>query len=312
MRAREEGERGDVRPLPADPGRGGALTPAGGEDLAALFRRWGFLAADLDPLGRLTPVLHPELEAAIRRAPRAAAERLRALYCGPIGADFMRLLDPARCRFVIEALEAAPPAPNRARILRGLAETERFEHFLHSRYVGTKRYSLEGAAAVITLLDAALEAAVASGVEVALIAMSHRGRLNVIAQVVRAPLECVFAGFEDLPVGTILGSGDVRYHLGATGTYRSPAGGATHVHLVSNASHLEAVDPVMMGRARARQERLGGAAARRRVLPILLHGDAAFAGQGIAAETLNMADLEGYTVGGTLHVVVNNLIGFTT
>ena len=312
MRAKEDAGQGGTRARGAAPRDGSAEAARHGE-LTDLFRRWGWLAADLDPLGRLPPVLHPDLEAALGAVPGPAAARLRAIYSGPIGADFMRLPDPDRCRFLIEAMESEPAEPDRRRILRGLVEAERFEQFLHARYVGTKRYSLEGSASLITLLDATLEAAVADGVEAALLAMSHRGRLNVIAHVVRAPLESVFAGFEDLPIGTTLGSGDVRYHLGATGTYRSSDGGSTQVHLVSNASHLEAVDPVLMGRARARQERLGGGpAARRRVLPILLHGDAALAGQGIAAETLNLADLEGYTVGGTLHVVVDNLIGFTT
>jgi 2-oxoglutarate dehydrogenase E1 component len=140
--------------------------------------------------------------------------------------------------------------------------------------------------------------------------MSHRGRLNVLANVVRVPGPALFAGLEDIDPRSVLGSGDVKYHLGATGEYPLPDGRVLRIHMVSNPSHLEAVDPVVVGRARARQERLGPDGARR-VVPITLHGDAAFAGQGIAAETLNMAELRGFSVGGCLHLVVNNLIGFT-
>src|SRR5439155_23956370 len=197
-----------------------------------------------------------------------------------------------------------------------LAEADLFERFLHGRYVGTKRYSLEGAASLLPLLDAGLDAAAEAGAVIALIGMSHRGRLNVMANVVGVPPSCLFAQFEDIAPESVLGSGDVRYHLGATGTYRGAAGRDLDVHLVSNASHLEAVDPVVMGRVRARQERLaatpGAVDPRAGVVPIVLHGDAAFAGQGIAAETLNLSEIPGFTVGGTVHVVINNLIGFTT
>ncbi|HKQ62374.1 MAG TPA: 2-oxoglutarate dehydrogenase E1 component [Candidatus Polarisedimenticolaceae bacterium] len=272
------------------------------------FRRWGFLAADLDPLGRLRPAPPPELQALLEQK-----TGLRSIYCGPIGADFMRLPDPRRRQFVADALEAAPTPTDRRRLLRRILEAERFERFLHSRYVGTKRYSLEGAAALIPLLDAVLDAAAERGARTVLLGMSHRGRLTVMAQVVGVPLDRLLAGFEDVNPETVLGSGDVRYHLGATGSYRAASGQELQLHLVSNPSHLEAVDPVMAGRARARQRRLGdGPAARRSVLPVLLHGDAAFAGQGICAEALNLAELPGYAVGGTVHVVVNNLIGFTT
>ncbi len=295
--------------------------------LVDVFRRWGYLAADLDPLGRLAPFHHPGLDEALRLAETSAvAAHLRSIYCGAIGADFMRLPYPDRARFIADRLEAPPQAADRTRLLKRLAESELLERFLHARYVGTKRYSLEGAASLIPLLDAILDAAAERGAEIVLFGMSHRGRLNVMTHVVGVPPAHLFAGFEDLAPESVMGSGDVRYHLGATGTYRSASGRDLHIHLVSNASHLEAVDPVMMGRARARQERLavndaagrGGAPSRGpgdprlRVLPVLLHGDAAFAGQGIAAETLNLSEIPGFTVGGTVHVVIDNLIGFTT
>ena len=271
------------------------------------FRRWGYLQADLDPLGRLVPFAHPELD-----VPRdAEVDRWRSIYCGSIGAQFMHSPYSDRCRFIAERMERGAPAPDRRRILRRLAEVELFERFLHTRYVGTKRYSLEGAASVVTALDALLEAGAGHGAQLALIGMSHRGRLSVMTRVVGVSPARVFAGFNDVDPRSALGGGDVKYHLGATGDYRTGSGATIGIHLVSNPSHLEAVDPVLMGRARARQTRLGDDG-RMRVLPIAVHGDAAFAGQGIASETLNLAGLPGFSVGGTVHVVINNLIGFTT
>jgi 2-oxoglutarate dehydrogenase E1 component len=276
------------------------------DHLADAFRRWGYLQADLDALGRLAPLVHPELAG----ASGAESDHWRSIYCGSIGARFMHMPEPDRCRFIAERMEAKPPAWDRDRILRRLAEVELFEKFLHARYVGTKRYSLEGAAALVTLLDTVLEAGAEAGAELALIGMSHRGRLSVMTRVVGVRPALVFAGFNDVDPRSALGGGDVKYHLGATGRYAVPGGGTIAVHLVSNPSHLEAVDPVLMGRARARQTRLGDDGAKR-ALPIALHGDAAFAGQGIAGETLNLASLPGFSVGGTVHVIVNNLIGFT-
>jgi 2-oxoglutarate dehydrogenase E1 component len=271
------------------------------------FRRWGYLQADLDPLGRLAPFAHPELD----ELGGADAERWRSIYCGPIGAQFTHIPYPDRCRFIAERLEREPEAPDRQRTLRRLAEVELFEKFLHARYVGTKRYSLEGAAALVTALDGVLEAGGGNGAQLALIGMSHRGRLSVMTRVVGVAPALVFAGFGDVDPRSALGGGDVKYHLGATGDYRTAAGATIGTHLVSNPSHLEAVNPVLMGRARARGRRLGDDGPRR-VLPIAIHGDAAFAGQGIAAETLNLAGLPGFSVGGTVHIIINNLIGFTT
>ncbi len=277
------------------------------DTVADSFRRWGYLQADLDPLGRLKPMPHPELDSLA--GPQA--DRWRALYCGPIGAEFMHMRHADRGAWLAARMEEPVVAvPEPARLLERLARAELFERFLHARYVGTKRYSLEGAAALVTLLDAVLEGLAARGVQVALIGMSHRGRLTVMEEIVNVPPALLFAGFEDADPRSVLGSGDVKYHVGATGRYTTSSGAVLHLHLVSNPSHLEAVDPIVVGRVRARQQRLGTSGPRR-VVPILIHGDAALAGQGIAAETLNMAGLPGYTVGGTVHVVVNNLIGFT-
>ena len=280
------------------------------KSIADAYRRWGYLQADLDGLGRLQPFTHPDIEAATRiKGAAAAAERYRAIYAGPIGVEFMHLRRREVTDWVAARMEREPRVPDRPAILRRLAQAELLEQFMHRRWVGSKRYSLEGSASVLVAIDNVLDEAASA--EVALIAMSHRGRLNVVVNVVgRAPGE-VFARFEEGDPRAFLGGGDVRYHLGATGEYRTPAGRVLRLHLVSNPSHLEAVDPVMMGRARARQDRIGPEG-RERVLPICLHGDAAFAGQGIVAETLNLDLLPGYQIGGTVHIIVNNLIGFTT
>jgi 2-oxoglutarate dehydrogenase E1 component len=270
------------------------------------FRRWGFLQADLDPLGDLEPLALPELDLS-----GTDAEAARSVYCSTIGAEFMHIPDPERRQWVQERMESEWAEPDRARILDLLIRADIFEHVLQTRYLGTKRYSLEGEDALLPLLHSVLNAAADEGAEQAVLAMSHRGRLNVMVHAVgRDPAE-VFARFEDVDPRSVLGGGDVKYHMGATGTFSATNGRELAIHLVSNPSHLEAVDPVAMGRARAKQKRFGDAG-RQRVIPILMHGDAAFAGQGIWAETLNMAMVEGFTVGGAVHVIINNLIGFTT
>src|SRR5271169_5441809 len=270
------------------------------------FRRWGYLQANLDPLGDLAPAPMPELDVT-----GPEAEAARRVYCGSIGAEFMHIPDRERRLWVQERMESEVAEPDRARILDLLIRADIFEQVLQTRYLGTKRYSLEGETALIPLLDAILSAAAEQGAEKAMLAMSHRGRLNVMVHTIGRAAADVFARFEDVDPRSVLGSGDVKYHLGATGVFVTPEGRHIGMHLVSNPSHLEAVDPVAMGRARAKQTRIG-AEGRERVLPILLHGDAAFAGQGIWAETLNYAGIEGFTVGGSVHIIVNNLIGFTT
>lgn len=271
-----------------------------------LFRRWGYLEAALDPLGRLSPVKHPELAIETEEAAEA-----RRLYCGSIGVEFMHIPDPEPRAWVQDRMEEAPPDLNRESILHQLIKADLFEQVLQSRYLGNKRFSIQGVDALVPLLIEMLhEAAATQDLQRTILAMSHRGRLNVIYQVVGRPAYELFVGFEDTDPKSTLGGGDVKYHLGATGTFQSREGKEVAVHLVSNPSHLEAVDPVAMGRVRARQTRKGDGG-QNKVLPIVMHGDAAFAGQGILAEVLNLATLPGFSVGGTIHVIVNNLIGFT-
>ena len=270
------------------------------------FRRWGYLEADLDPLGFLRPVPHSDLP-----VDGELAQEARRVYCGTIGVEFMHITDPARRRWIQERLETSQPVVDQGRALDLLIRAELFEQVLQQRYLGNKRFSLEGVTALIPLIDEILEAASQQGLAELVMGMSHRGRLNVIAQVARRSPEEVFAGFEDIDPRSVLGSGDVKYHMGATGEYVTRSGAKVHIHLVSNPSHLDAVDPVTIGRTRAKHDRTEEDGTRK-YLPLLVHGDAAFAGQGIVAETLNFADLPGYTVGGTVHIIANNLIGFTT
>ena len=285
------------------------------ERVFEVFRRWGYLAADLDPLGLFKPLQYPDLQ----RTGPAAAEA-RRIYCGTVGAEFMHLLEPERRQWIAEQLEAAEPSVDQRKILERLVRADLFEQVLQARYLGTKRFSLEGVTSLIPLLDSILDIAGDSGAIDSVIAMSHRGRLNVMVHAACKPPHEVVSGFEDVDPRSVLGAGDVKYHVGATGTYVTSGGQSLNIHIVSNPSHLEAVDPVAMGRARAKQTRRGADGpivdrsreSLNKVWPIVMHGDAAFAGQGILAETLNLADLKGYTVGGTVHIVVNNLIGFTT
>src|SRR6202167_2351461 len=270
------------------------------------FRRWGYLEADLDPLGFLRPVPHSDLP-----VDGELAQEARRVYCGTVGVEFMHITDPARRRWIQERLEGPQATVDQQRALDLLMRAELFEQVLQQRYLGTKRFSLEGVTALIPLVDEILDAAGQRGATELVMGMSHRGRLTVIVQVAKRSLEDVFARFEDLDPRSTLGSGDVKYHMGATGDYVTRSGATVHIHLVSNPSHLEAVDPVTIGRTRAKQDRAGDGG-REKYLPLLFHGDAAFAGQGIVAETLNDSDLPGYTVGGTIHIIANNLIGFTT
>jgi len=270
------------------------------------FRRWGYLEADLDPLGFLQPEPHPDLQ-----IEGEFAQEARHVYCGTVGAEFMHIADPARRRWIQEKLEGPQAGVDQQRALDLLIRAELFELVLQQRYLGNKRFSLEGVTALIPLVDEILDAAGQQGAVELVMGMSHRGRLNVIVHVAKRDPQEVFAGFEDVDPRSVLGSGDVKYHMGATGEYVTRSGGKVHIHLVSNPSHLEAVDPVTIGRTRAKHDRIGESGTRK-YLPLLVHGDAAFAGQGIVAETLNYSDLPGYTVGGTVHIIANNLIGFTT
>lgn len=285
-------------------------TRVGADPLADAFRRWGYLQANVDSLDRYDPIEHADISDAAAGASDADLQQWHDTYCGPIGVEFMHIVEPERRQWVADWMEHVPFAPAREAILTQLIRAETFERFLHARYVGSKRYSLEGVAGIVPLIESTIDAFAANGGEFVVMAMSHRGRLNVLANIVGIPGAEIFAGQEDLDPKSVLGSGDVKYHLGATGKHKTISGGQVGVHLVSNPSHLEAVDPVVMGRVRAKQDRLGELGVEK-ILCMTLHGDAAFAGQGITAETLNMAKLLGYSVGGTVHVIVNNLIGFT-
>ncbi|MCC7175793.1 MAG: multifunctional oxoglutarate decarboxylase/oxoglutarate dehydrogenase thiamine pyrophosphate-binding subunit/dihydrolipoyllysine-residue succinyltransferase subunit [Bryobacterales bacterium] len=308
------------------------------------YRVRGHLIADLDPLGA-EPSYHAELEPATygltiwdldrefltgslgeaigEGAPQPLAtlrqilETLRQTYCGKIGCEYMNIQHPEQKRWLQHRME--PEANNwplerpvRLRVLEELIDAEEFEHFLHARFVGQKRFSLEGAETAIAILSQLLDRAADQGVEEAVIGMAHRGRLNVLVNVVGKPLAQIFTEFEGDPdPASTLGSGDVKYHLGATGTHVSPAGGEVAVSVAPNPSHLEAVNPVVEGIVRPKQDRRGDTE-RKKVIPVLVHGDAAFAGQGVVAETLNLSQLEGYRTGGTIHLIINNQIGFTT
>jgi 2-oxoglutarate dehydrogenase E1 component len=308
------------------------------------YRVRGHLIADLDPLGS-KPGYHPELdpahygltiwdldreflagnlgEAAGEGAPQPAAtlreilDRLRQTYCGKIGCEYMHIQHPEQKRWLQQRMEPHannwPLAPAaRRRILERLVQAEELEHLLQARFVGHKRFSLEGAETAIAILDELLERAAHHQVREAVIGMAHRGRLNVLANIVGKPLGEILTQFEGNPdPASVHGSGDVKYHLGASGVRRSAQGNEIAVSVAPNPSHLEAVDPVVEGMVRPKQDRLGDTN-RQRVIPVLIHGDAAFAGQGVVAETLNLSQLEGYRTGGTVHLVINNQIGFTT
>ncbi len=275
------------------------------ERIFDVFRRWGYLEANLDPLGHFLPEPHPELQ----NVTGPDADAARAIYCGTIGAEFMHIPDPERRRWIQERLEGPPAEVNQKEILDALVEADLFEQMLQTLYIGTKRFSLEGNTALIPLLDEMLATSAALGAVECVMAMSHRGRLNVVAHTVgRSPAE-IFAGFEDVDPRSVLGGGDVKYHMGATGS-RNFGGKDLRIHLVSNPSHLEAVDPVAEGRVRAKQTRRGKDG-KLQTVPIIMHGDAAYAGQGIWAETLNLSYLRGFNIGGTVNIIVNNLLGFT-
>ncbi len=281
------------------------------ERVFSAYRQWGYLEGDLDPLGFLRPRETPELE----REGEYAREA-RAIYSSTIGVEINHIYRPERRHWIFDRMESPfqgfeVTGKFQQRILDLLIRADIFEQVMQQRYLGSKRFSLEGVTALIPLVDEVLDTGSRLGAIELVMGMSHRGRLNVMAHVAKRPPQEIFAGFEDVDPRSVLGSGDVKYHMGATGEYQTRNGGKVHIHLVSNPSHLEAVDPVTVGRTRAKQDRTGEGG-REKYLPLLVHGDAAFAGQGILAETMNYADLPGYTVGGTIHVVVNNLLGFTT
>ncbi|WP_370421435.1 multifunctional oxoglutarate decarboxylase/oxoglutarate dehydrogenase thiamine pyrophosphate-binding subunit/dihydrolipoyllysine-residue succinyltransferase subunit [Streptomyces sp. QH1-20] len=240
---------------------------------------------------------------------------LRDSYCRTTGIEFMHIQDPKQRKWIQDRVERGHSKPEREeqlRILRRLNAAEAFETFLQTKYVGQKRFSLEGGESVIPLLDAVLDSAAESRLDEVVIGMAHRGRLNVLANIVGKSYAQIFREFEgNLDPKSMHGSGDVKYHLGAEGTFTGLDGEQIQVSLAANPSHLETVDPVVEGIARAKQDVINKGGTDFTVLPVQLHGDAAFAGQGVVAETLNMSQLRGYRTGGTVHIVINNQVGFT-
>src|SRR5207245_9070691 len=283
------------------PAAGNSAKTAGNEERERIFdafRRWGYLEATLDPLGLFEPLKHPDLQ----RLTSEAAEEARRIYCGTVGADFMHLPEPERRRWIAERLESPSSQVDQHKILERLIRADLFEQVLQARYLGTKRFSLEGVTALIPLLDSILDSAAESGAVESVMAMSHRGRLNVMVHAACKTPHEVVAGFEDVDPRSVLGAGDVKYHVGATGTYVTSTGKKIGINLVSNPSHLEAVDPVAVGRVRAKQTRYGlrgpyvdrSPETLNRVVATVMHGDAAFDGHGIFAETMNLADLKAH------------------
>ena len=306
------------------------------QTLINMYRVRGHLIADLDPLRWKEPRTHPELDPATYGLTIWDLDRefytdglaghdlmtlgdllgvLRDAYCRRIGVEYMHIQEPEQKRWIQEQVEGVPTTLDTAEqlyLLGRLNAAEAFERFLHTKYVGHKRFGLEGAESLIPLVDEVLDQAAAAGIQEAVLGMAHRGRLNVLANIIGKPLRKIFREFEgNLDPETTQGSGDVKYHLGAAGKFVGRSGQPLPVTLASNPSHLEAVDPVVEGMVRARQDLIGDPEAFA-VLPLVIHGDAAFAGQGVVAETLNLSALRGYRVGGTIHVVVNNQLGFTT
>src|ERR1700723_948241 len=281
------------------------LTISQRDQIFDAFRRWGHLQAKLDPLEQyLVPEPIPEIQ-----FEGEDADEARSYYCGSIGVEFMHLPE-ARRAWIQERMEQNLPLPDQRQVLERVTQADLFEQVIQSRYLGTKRFSLEGVTVLIPFLDEVLNRAAELGAEKSVMGMSHRGRLNVMANTFGKSAADIFSKFEDANPRSILGGGDVKYHVGATGQFLTRTGVSMGLHLVSNPSHLEAVDPVAMGRARAQQVRIGEAG-QTKVLPVLIHGDAAFAGQGIWAETMSLGTIPGFTVGGTIQIIVNNLIGFT-
>ncbi|MCB1257820.1 MAG: multifunctional oxoglutarate decarboxylase/oxoglutarate dehydrogenase thiamine pyrophosphate-binding subunit/dihydrolipoyllysine-residue succinyltransferase subunit, partial [Microthrixaceae bacterium] len=313
--------------------------------LINMYRVRGHLIADLDPLSAKQPEMHPELDPATYGltiwdldrefltggvtgvyAPVGGVSKmplgdilhvLRDAYCRTIGIEFMHIQDPEEKRWIQEQVEGATTklsVDDQHHILDKLNAAEALERFLATKYVGQKRFGLEGAESLIPILDAILEAAADENLDSAFLGMPHRGRLNVLVNIVGKSYRQLFREFEGhVDPDSIQGSGDVKYHLGQEGVYESRSGGRLPISLAANPSHLEAVNPVVEGMARARMD--GIPQDRERwfpVLPILMHGDAAFAGQGVVVETLNLSLIKGYRVGGTVHIVVNNQLGFTT
>ncbi|MEZ5776446.1 MAG: 2-oxoglutarate dehydrogenase E1 component [Hyphomicrobiaceae bacterium] len=331
--------------------RGEALSAAAAhlatrDTIAALtlirsYRVRGHLAADLDPLGLAEPGDHPELRPATYGfkeedldrqifidtmlgpdnpvlTMRQIVEIMRLTYCGKVGVEYMHIAAIEERRWIQRRIESREKwirftKEGKKAILRKLIEAESFERFLHVKYTGTKRFGLEGAEAMVPALEQIIKRGSQEGVHEIVIGMPHRGRLNVLANVMAKPFRAIFNEFRggSSNPDDVEGSGDVKYHLGASSD-RALGGDSVHLSLTANPSHLEIVDPVVLGKVRAKQDQRGGQKFRTEVLPLILHGDAAFAGQGVVAECFGLSGLKGHRTGGSIHFIVNNQIGFTT
>ncbi len=314
-----------------------ALQQSRVESLIYRYRDLGHLMACMDPLSSC-PTDHPLLNlGAFGLSPdhldtffytrrfsdsgqarlRDIISQLRETYCSSIGVEYMHLQDPAERRWLQERMESVKNRPvlsagEKTVVLEKLTRTGLFERFLNKKYPGQTRFSLEGAEVIVPMLHALFSRVSDAGCREVILGMAHRGRLSVQTQVLERPYEDIFKAFESCyDPADIIGAGDVKYHNGYLADIETPSGKKLRVCLLDNPSHLESVDPVVQGFARARQE-MAGAEGINQVLPLLLHGDAAFAGQGIVAETLNMSQLKGFHTGGTIHVIINNQIGYTT
>ncbi len=320
---------------PVDTIRAAVIKASAAQEIINAYRSRGHLISDIDPLDLMDREMPDELdpftyELSIWDLDRdvytgdiAGADHhtfgqllgiMRDAYCRTVGTEYMHILDPVEKHWIqskIEGVDGTLKPDEQRRILDRLNTAEAFEKFFAKRYPGTKRFGLEGGESAMVIMDAVLDAASIDGVESAVIGMPHRGRLNTLVNVVGKSVNQVFKEFEDVIEGTVYGSGDVKYHLGSQGTYTGLRGGSMAVALAPNPSHLEAVYPVVEGMVRAQMDVLGDATFSK-VLPIIMHGDAAFIGQGIVQETLNMSQLPGYKTGGTIHLIVNNQVGFTT
>jgi 2-oxoglutarate dehydrogenase E1 component len=301
------------------------------------YRVRGHLVADLDPLGSKVPY-HAELDPATFNLTiwdfdrnfitggfggtptstlREILDTLQKTYCEKIGVEYMHIQNPAEKIWLQNMMEPVKNVPNfdidlKKIILQKLIMAETFEHFIHNRFIGHKRFSIEGSETLIPVLDILLNNASEQDVVEVVLGMAHRGRLNVLANIIGKSYDSIFTEFEDIrDPNSIQGSGDVKYHLGATGKYKTWDEKVITVSVASNPSHLEWVNPVVEGIVRAKQARFGDRE-HRKFMPVLIHGDAAFAGQGVVAETLNLSQLKGYRTGGTIHIIINNQIGFTT
>ncbi len=305
--------------------------------LVHAYREFGHLVADLDPLSQ-PPTTHPLLELShfglteadldrefdahplrsdFRGTLRELIVRLRETYCGTLGVEYMDISDPAQRDWIQDRLEsgrmrARSGDAERVLVLRALLAADGFEQFLQARYTGQKRFSLEGGGALIPMLEMLMRECSALGVDSLFLGMPHRGRLNVLANIMKKPLELIFSEFEaSFASAEVQGHGDVKYHLGYASDHVGEDGRLLHLSLHYNPSHLEFVNPVVLGSLRAFQQVMGDAQ-RDRGIPVLLHGDAAFAGEGVVPETLALGQLPAYATGGTLHILVNNQVGFTT